>query len=168
VVGTRHARFVSFVKGYRGVRAYAASVIRPRPPASLGHNPLGGWMIVLLLLFLSITVGAGLFAGGPAEAGGKGASGPFAALVSRGLAETLSGVHAVFANLMIALIVLHVLGVLIDWLLTGDNIVRAMITGRKHLAGAETSAGIGGSRVALAIPLLAAAIALVVYVLSLA
>jgi hypothetical protein len=64
----------------------------------------------------------------------------------------------VFANLLIALIVIHVLGVLVDWLLTSDNLIRAMITGEKRLKpGFDPAQAIRSSRLYLAVPLALAA-----------
>ena len=187
IVGTRHARFASFIRGPATVLPYMRALLRFSPPASLGHNPLGAWMVVLLLVDLVIVVGTGLFAGkseddGEDEAadaadevplsgldgdGGEGAGegAPFADLVSPGTADFLSGVHAVFANLLIALIVIHVLGVLLDWLLTRDNVVRAMITGEKTMKPEfEPAQAIKSSRLYLAIPLALIAIGLTCYV----
>ena len=56
-LGNDHARFGDFVKPWSVVRNYIGSLWRFRPPRSIGHNPLGGWMVVLLLVFiLAITV----------------------------------------------------------------------------------------------------------------
>ncbi len=185
LVGTRHVRFRSFIRGPRTVLTYGRALMRFAPPASLGHNPLGGWMVVLLLVDLIVVIGTGLFAGegeeseereggeageneNDVEAGGGGGlseGGPFADSVSPGTADFLSGVHEVFANLLIALIIVHVLGVLLDWLLTRDNLIRAMITGEKALKpGFDPSQAIGSSRLSLAIPLALAAIGLTCYI----
>ncbi len=176
VVGTRHARFTSFIRGPKTVLDYARALARFAPPASLGHNPLGAWMIVFLLVDLTVVVGTGLFAGegeggeehGEGEAGEGGGTvegGPFADLVSPGTVDFLSGVHEVFANLLIALIIAHVLGVLIDWLLTRDNLVRAMVTGEKALKpGFDPAQAIRSSRLYVAIPLALAAIGVTCYI----
>src|SRR5262245_50714224 len=48
-VGTRHARFSDFLRSPRATAAYLMTVIAHREPRHVGHNPLGGWMIVALL-----------------------------------------------------------------------------------------------------------------------
>lgn len=168
LVGTRHVRFASFIRGPKTVVPYLRALLRLSPPASLGHNPLGAWMIVLLLIDLMVVVGTGLFAGEGEEYGEASEAiegGPLAHLVSPGTADLLSGVHEVFANLLIALIVIHVLGVLVDWLLTGDNLVRAMITGEKRLKpGFDAAQAIRSSRLYVAIPLALAAIGITCYI----
>lgn len=128
IVGSLHSRFTDFVHGRRVVLDYAAQLIRLRPPDSVGHNPLGGWMVVLILATLALAVLTGLFSGG--EEGGRGILHDLLFAPGR---EGLSDLHEAIGNFVIALAVIHVLGVLVDWLLTGDNVIRAMITGDKML-----------------------------------
>ena len=52
--GTRHARFASFVHGPRAAIRYARSFARRAPPVAVGHNPLGGWAVIALLLTLLV------------------------------------------------------------------------------------------------------------------
>ncbi|HKZ73102.1 MAG TPA: cytochrome b/b6 domain-containing protein, partial [Steroidobacteraceae bacterium] len=60
--GPRHARFASFVRGPRAVLRYAASLVRAPHEIHAGHNPLGGWMVLLLLAMLMAQAVSGLFA----------------------------------------------------------------------------------------------------------
>jgi cytochrome b len=116
VVGNERARFADFVYGWSRVRAYSLDLLRLRPPKFLGHNPLGGWMAVALLaiaLFASMT---GVVSGG---------------LLGQATAEAAEEVHEALGSLIQVMIVVHIAGVLVDWLLTGDNLVAAMISGRK-------------------------------------
>src|SRR3981081_65241 len=48
-VGPPHARFAAFLRSPRSTLLYARLVIAGREPRYMGHNPLGGWMIVALL-----------------------------------------------------------------------------------------------------------------------
>ena len=48
-IGTRYARFVDFVRGPAAVKDYLSSLLRLQPAHHVGHNPAGGWAIVLLL-----------------------------------------------------------------------------------------------------------------------
>lgn len=85
--------------------------------------------------------------------------------MSPGLADALAGVHEVFANLLIALIVLHVLGVPIDRLLTRDDLVSAMITGEKAMKpGFDPAQAICSSRLVIAVTLALAAIGATGYI----
>lgn len=112
LVGGEHARFWDFIRGGRHLRDYVAKLLRLGLPSHLGHNPLGGWMIVLLLSTLGAIVATGIFA----EGGG----------------EAVAELHAGLVNFLIGLIAVHILGVIADSLLTGDNLTRAMVTGDKN------------------------------------
>ena len=79
VVGTRHARFASFVHHPRVVVEYLKDILAFRPRRYLGHNPAGGAMVVVLLLSLICTVLTGL-----ATYGGAEMAGPFAGLMAGG------------------------------------------------------------------------------------
>jgi cytochrome b len=157
VVGNRHARFWSFVRGPGQVWAHARALMRFSPPRFLGHNPLGGWMILALLGVAAAAAVTGLFV---AE---DEAAGPLASLVSHATAEALEEVHEALANILIALAVAHVVGVLADWLLTGDNLVRAMVTGRKQVPDSEAGEDAGDSRRWLALAILAGSLVAVWY-----
>lgn len=134
--GSRHARFADFIRPWREVVAHARGVLSLRPARTLGHNPFGGWMTLLLLLVLAAQVGTGLFASD------DGLGGPLAGALSSGAAHAIAELHEGLSGALLGLIALHVVGVLVESLLTRDNLVRAMITGRKTVTpGAETAHG---------------------------
>jgi cytochrome b len=127
-IGSPHARFRDFVRLWPAVRGHLAALARLDPPRYRGHNPAGGWMVVLLLVMLVVTAVSGVGAYG-AEG-----HGPLAGLVAGGpgwLHEALEETHEVAANLMVLLVVVHVAGVVVESWLTRENLVRAMVTGRK-------------------------------------
>jgi len=130
LIGTRHARFTDFVRGPRQVMAYIGDALRLRAPRHLGHNPAGGAMVVALLVLVSATGLAGLALYGAQEL-----SGPLAPLMgglSPAWGSTLEEVHEVLANLTLAFIAAHVAGVMFSSLAHRENLVRAMVTGRKR------------------------------------
>jgi len=127
-IGSPRSRFADFLKPWRTVKAYGVRLARFDPPHSIGHNPLGGWMIGAMLATLLGMVGTGLFAAG------RRAAGPFASLISSATAQEIGQIHRLIANLMIGLVILHLAGVIADWLLTRDNLIKSMITGRKTLS----------------------------------
>lgn len=127
-IGSEHARFSGFLRRWPEVRAYALRLIAARPPYHLGHNPLGGWMIVALLAVLGFVIATGI----AAEAGLPGAGG-IARLVPGFIGRMLGEVHEGAANLLVLLALVHVAGVAIHRLLTGERLVRAMISGRKEV-----------------------------------
>lgn len=113
LVGTRHARFASFVRGPRRVVAYLRSLVSGRPEHTAGHNPAGAWAIVALLALTLAIVATGLVV--EADAGPKG----------------LDDVHEALAIAMLVVVGIHVAGVVVGSLVHRENLVRAMVTGRK-------------------------------------
>jgi cytochrome b len=113
LMGTRYARFSSFIKGPSAVLAYLRSLKSPQPEHSVGHNPAGAVAIVLLLLSSVALVATGWAF--YHEVGG----------------EWLSEVHEVVGNLMLLLVGVHVAGVVVASLRHRENLVRAMVTGKK-------------------------------------
>jgi hypothetical protein len=99
----------------------------------MSANPLGGWMIALLIATVIGMIATGLFAVG------RSAAGPLAGMVPLTLASLAHSLHKLLSNFLIALIVTHIAGVAADWFLTGDNLVKSMLTGRKRLAPADAA-----------------------------
>ena len=127
-VGSPRSRFADFLHGWPVVKLYADRLLRFDPPRSIGHNPLGGWMIALLITTVTGMIATGLFAAG------RGAAGPLAGMVPLVFASLTRDLHKLLSDFLIALIVVHLAGVAADWFLSGDNLVKSMLTGRKRLA----------------------------------
>lgn len=113
LLGTRHARFAAFVRGPRTVGRYLAALAGGRAPHHVGHNPAGALAIVGLLGGAAVVVASGW------------------ALFNDLGGGWLEGLHEGAANTMLALVVVHVLGVIVSSRLHHENLVRAMVTGRK-------------------------------------
>jgi cytochrome b len=161
LIGSRHSRFGDFVHPWSKVRSYVGRLLSLSPPRHVGHNPLGGWMILLLLATVLGVALTGMAAGAP-----LGAPGILPAGVPRALAEIMEEIHEGLANFLILLAVVHVIGVLAGWLFTGENLIRAMITGDKQLdeaAAADEPAPVGLWR---AVPLLLLLVLLGYYMLG--
>ena len=118
VMGTHYARFWQFVRGPRAVRTYLRAMLQGREKRYIGHNPAGGAMVLALVLALAAT----------------GLSGWMTTLDMFWGAEWVEEIHEVLANLMLLLIGLHIAGVVLASLRHGENLVRAMINGRKRQA----------------------------------
>ncbi len=129
-IGTRYARFSSFLVRPAVVMGYVRDLVLMRARRYLGHNPAGGVMIVLLLLALLATTVSGL-----AVYGADQHAGPLAFWLS-GIGEVwekrLEEWHEFFANFTVFLVVVHLLGVLVESLLHRENLVSAMFTGYKR------------------------------------
>lgn len=153
-IGPEHARFRSFLYGPTKVVRYFGGLLRGHADRYLGHSPAGGAMVVLLLVSLAATVGSGLVvyaydrgAGplapllvgaaaapgrevlGRAEESGNAASGGAA---GEGDEEFWEEVHEFLANFTLALVILHIGGVLLASYVHRENLARAMVTGYKR------------------------------------
>jgi len=162
VMGTRHARFGSFVRGPRAAAAYARALLRRAPPESAGHNPLGGWMVLALLALLLAQAASGLVANdGIVDAG------PLYGYVSAVQSDAASHLHRALSNWILAGACLHVLAVLAYRLVLRKDLIRPMLTGFKD--GLAPGAGIEhsgrGQRLLLAAVLVAALAALLGWLL---
>lgn len=113
LIGTRHARFSSFVRGPSAVVRYVGTLLRGDPEHSTGHNPAGALAIVALLCLTLAVAAAGWATYN--EIGG----------------EWLEEAHEAAANLMLAVVGVHVAGVLLGSWMHRENLVGAMISGRK-------------------------------------
>ena len=137
-VGTENARFVNFVRGPRLVFDYLAGLVRFSSERYLGHSPAGGAMIIALLIMILATVGTGM-----ANLAADRGEGPLSGVIAkvdrpprvpgqRRPQLLMKEVHETIANITLALVVLHVLGVALASFAHRENLVSAMITGRKR------------------------------------
>jgi cytochrome b len=130
VVGTEHARFANFVRSPVVAFQYVVDVVAGRARRFIGHNPAGAAMIVLMLATL-----AALTVSGVALYGADEGRGPLAGLLAGSGEEyehLLEEVHEFLANLMLALIAIHLVGVIVESLVHQESLVRSMFTGRKR------------------------------------
>jgi cytochrome b len=117
LAGSRYARFADFVPSPRGLLDYLAAALRGREPRYLGHNPAGGAMVVALLAMVALTGGSGWLMGTDAFFG----------------ENWLEELHEVAANTTLGLVGLHLAGVVWESLRHRENLVAAMITGKKRV-----------------------------------
>lgn len=124
LVGTRYARFGSFVRGPTAVISYLRSLFRRQPEHSVGHNPAGAVAIVLLLLSSAMVVASGW------------------AIYNDVGGELLGELHEGASNFMLVVVAVHVAGVALASWLHHENLVAAMVTGQKagtHMQGIARS-----------------------------
>lgn len=160
-VGPRHARFSDFVTGPWKALRYLLDLIAGRAQRHLGHSPAGGVMVLLLLAGMLATLWSGmqlhaiendagpLAALATTSAATGSTSSRALAFISvaradeneretryengdRGGEEFWEEVHEILANAVMALVVLHVLGVLLASVAHRENLVVSMITGTKR------------------------------------
>ena len=119
--GTRYAKFRSFLFKPREIVAYSISLLKGKPPHYVGHNPAGSVAIWLLLTLgiLSGVSGVILFQ----DIGG----------------DVMEGLHEATSNAMLAIVFIHIAGVVVNSLMHRENLVRSMVSGIKS---AEPKEGI--------------------------
>jgi cytochrome b len=125
VWGSETARFANFLRGPRQVADYLSG----RAPHHVGHNPLGGWSVAVLLSVLCVQPFLGLFA---ADEEGLD-SGPLSGFISDDHAQSAEYLHAIFFYVLLALVALH-LAAIVFYVLRRKNLVWPMLSGRVHLA----------------------------------
>lgn len=135
-VGGEHARFTEFIAGWSTVRSYTLRLLRLAPPRHIGHNPLGGWAIVILIVLTLLTAATGVLTGG---------------LLGGGAARAVSDLHEAFGSLLQFMVFIHIAGVLVGWALTRDNLVAAMWHGRKRIDEASAAGNARGGNIWLAV-----------------
>jgi cytochrome b len=153
-VGGTYARFASFARGPGAVLAYAKGLLgRESGTSHIGHNPLGGWSVLAMLASLALQVGTGLFV----RDDDLDVEGPFFKLVSNATADRLMDLHEGNFALLLTLIGIHLGAIAFYRLVKGENLVHAMLTGRKDVAPEHARQAASGGHVLLGIFVLAMA-----------
>ena len=114
LMGTRYARFASFIRGPKAVTQYLRAMLNRKPEHHIGHNPAGAVAITLILL-LSVAITATGWA-----------------IYNDVGGDLLEELHESFANIMLAVVGIHVVGVVVTSWLHKENLVRSMVTGEKE------------------------------------
>jgi cytochrome b len=129
-VGTRYARFSSFAYSPGAALGYLKNLFRGSGPQYIGHNPAGSWAVYLMLVLALATGVSGYLTLN--EIGG----------------EAFEEVHELAANAWLAVVIVHVLGVIASSIAHRENLARAMVTGWKQGAGIN---GIPGATVGIGV-----------------
>jgi cytochrome b len=127
IIGPNPARFVHFLRGPKATLAYMRHLPRRQPSLSPGHNPMGALSVVAILLVLLWQVGSGLVMD-PDDFINVG---PFADLFGRDVNRAAVGWHDLGADLIFALVVLHIVAIAFYRIWKREDLVRPMITGWK-------------------------------------
>ncbi len=151
-VGGSSARFANFVRSPARAIQYLAALRAGRAKPYLGHNPAGGLMIVALLSACAVQALLGLFA-----SDGVLASGPFADAIGDQASARAARLHGLWVYGIVLLVGVHVAVNLYYQYVKGENLIGAMITGRKRRAAyQDASEAEPGSPVVATICLLVA------------
>ena len=131
--GSETSRFGSFVRGPRAVFRYLVDGLRGRESRMHGHNPLGGWSVLLMLACIAVQGVSGLFASDDISE-----EGPLTDRVSDATVDLMTRIHHINRYVLLALIILHIGAVLAHWVVKNDNLVAPMLHGRARAASGST------------------------------
>ncbi|MDR3461664.1 MAG: cytochrome b/b6 domain-containing protein [Beijerinckiaceae bacterium] len=153
LIGTRHARFWNFIRGPKETLVYARDLVlakRRNGGAGVrhyaGHNPLGAIMVVALLVGLGAQAALGLFANDEIMN-----TGPLYGYVTKEASLLFTSIHRQLFYGLAGAVALHVSAVIAHRVFKNENLVRAMITGRKPTSAVAAGEAITSSRVWLAV-----------------
>jgi cytochrome b len=133
--GTMTARFSHFVRAPNTVLKYAGGLLKRDTRASLGHNPIGGWSVLVLLTTLFVQTLLGLFA---VDVDGV-ESGPLSYLVSFDSGRAAAKVHGLVFDLLEVLVVVHLIAISFYFFYKRQNLTWAMLVGTKYLPATDSS-----------------------------
>ena len=149
LVGPKYARFSDFVCGPIAALRYLLDLFAGHTRRYLGHSPAGGAMVIALLVCLAGTVASGIVAYGERGKGPLAAEGAVVTTLAHaeenegvaGEAEGVEGkksiageLHGALANVTLVLVVLHVFGVELASYAHRENLLAAMVSGKKRAA----------------------------------
>jgi cytochrome b len=152
--GPRHARFTSFIRRPSAVFLYLKGMFSRTSVRTIGHNPVGGLMVLLMLILVGIQATTGLFTTDDVVW-----SGPYYPAVSGGTASTLSTIHNINFNIILAAVGVHIAAILFYGLYKRQNLVVPMLHGHLPATLVPEREAISNSQLvkALVISLVAAA-----------
>jgi cytochrome b len=144
VVGSDTARFARFLTSPRTAARHLAHVFRGEPDEQIGHNPAGGWMVLLLLGLLFGEALTGIITNNDvADAG------PLTGVMPAWVANGVTDLHALLWDVLLAAVTLHVAAIAVYAVAKGHRLLRPMFTGRKQITGHSAPPRIVSSVLAL-------------------
>jgi len=126
--GSTHSRFASFFAGPVATFRFARRLFSREAVPQVGHNPLGGWMVIALIVSLLLQAGSGLFAND-----GVATAGPLANLIGLEASNKVSDFHDANFKVLLALATIHVCAVFYHLIFKRENLTPAMFTGVKEV-----------------------------------
>ncbi len=125
-IGSYYARFVSFLFPVHETLEHLRALAKKKSSHHRGHNPAGALMVFALLgVLVSLTISGLIILGGQENIG------ILAGFVPFWVGSSVAEIHEILAFGLLGLIGAHILGVLVESVLSKENLVRAMVTGRK-------------------------------------
>ena len=126
--GSETTRFAGFLASPRAAFAHLAHLFRREPDRQRGHNPAGGWMVLVLLALLLGESLSGLYINNDVAV-----EGPLTESVPAPISNLIDALHTYLWWILLAAVTLHVIAVAVYRMAKGQNLVLPMVTGRKML-----------------------------------
>lgn len=126
--GSETARFHNFLAPPGAALRHLRHGLRREPDLQVGHNPAGGWMVLLLLALLLGETLSGLYVNNDVAD-----DGPFTEWVPAWISNAITALHTILWDALLAAVALHLLAIALYAALKGHNLLRPMLTGRKQL-----------------------------------
>lgn len=127
-IGSDTARFARFLASPRAAFQHLAHVFRREPDTQVGHNPAGGWMVLLLLLLLLGQTLTGII-----DNNDVADAGPLTDIMPAPLSNLIDNLHTWLWDAILAAVLLHLVAIATYALAKGHNLLQPMLTGRKYL-----------------------------------
>jgi cytochrome b len=131
-VGSETARFAHFLTSPRVAIRHLAHLFRREPDSQIGHNPAGGWMVLLLLALLLGEVLTGILTNDVANAG------PLTERLPAPVAVAITNLHTLLWYALLAAVALHLAAIAIYAAVKGHHLLSPMLSGRKRLPASTT------------------------------
>jgi cytochrome b len=131
-VGSETSRFGRFLHSPLAVLRQLAQFRDRAPDTQIGHNPAGGWMVLVILAVLGMQLASGLSVTDEDD----NIMGQLAKFVGPAWSDRLTSFHILNFKILLGVIVLHVLAVAAYAMVKRHDLVRPMITGKKRLPAA--------------------------------
>lgn len=154
-IGTQYAKFSQFLASPSNALEYAKTLHVKHSPVHASHNPLGGWVVVVMLLLIGLQAVSGLFVSDEIFS-----EGPYYSVASSTVKAVMAFIHFNLFNLLLGIVALHIVAVFVYQFYKKQPLVNAMFHGKKSVIDSE----IKSSKLLLAFAL-AVIIALGVYLL---
>jgi cytochrome b len=126
--GSDTARFSRFLASPRAALRHLAHIGRREPDHEVGHNPAGGWMVLLLLALLLGQILTGIYVDNDVAD-----EGPLTELTPAPIANLITALHKLLWDALLAAVALHLLAILVYAVVKRHNLLLPMVTGRKWL-----------------------------------
>ena len=127
LAGSETARFRSFLASPAAALRHLRRMVRHEPDSRVGHNPAGGWMVLLLLALLLAEALTGVYINNDIAN-----QGPLTDWVPASVANGIMDLHSLLWDALLAAVALHVAAIVL-YAVRGDNLLWPMLTGRKRL-----------------------------------